>query len=49
MEVSERKWEMENVPRFEMDFVLDLAMYLADFAALTDSQSSKCYAKFLEG
>ena len=32
-----------------MDFVLDFTMYLADFAAWTDSQSSKCYETFLEG
>ena len=32
-----------------MDFVLDLTVYLADFIAWTDSQSIKCYAKFLEG
>ena len=30
-------------------FVLDLTMYLADFTVWTDSQSSKCYAMFLEG
>ena len=37
--------KLENAARFETDFVLDLTMRFSDM----DPQSSKCYAKFLEG
>ena len=37
--------KLENAARFEMDFVLDLTMRFSDM----DPQSSKCYAKFVEG